>query len=140
MHNFCPGLTRNPCSLSVQQLYSALLVACTKAKALRKLCSSGAVSGAMRCPWMSCLLFCLSPAWAWMGVMHAQVGGCSTIPKDSQNHRMAWVEKDLHYHLVSTPLLYAGSQTTRPGFPELHPAWIPRLMRSCCSFGNAITN
>ena len=33
---------------------------------------------------------------------------------------MAWVEKD---HRVSTPLLWAGSPTTRPGCPEPHPAW-----------------
>ena len=39
------------------------------------------------------------------------------------NHRMAWVEKDLKDHLVSTPLLCAGSPTTRPGCPEPHPAW-----------------
>jgi len=28
---------------------------------------------------------------------------------------MAWVEKDLKHHLVSTPLSWAGSPTTRPG-------------------------
>jgi len=32
-------------------------------------------------------------------------------------HRMAWVEKDHKGHLVSTPLLCAGSPTTRPGCP-----------------------
>jgi len=31
---------------------------------------------------------------------------------------MAWVEKDLKDHLVSTPPLCAGSPTTRPGWPE----------------------
>jgi len=36
---------------------------------------------------------------------------------------MAWVENDLKDHLVSTPLPQAGSPTTRPGCPELHPAW-----------------
>ena len=36
---------------------------------------------------------------------------------------MAWVEKDHNDHLVSTPLLCAGSPTTRPGCPEPHPAW-----------------
>ena len=41
----------------------------------------------------------------------------------SQNHGMAWVEKDHNDHRVSTPLLCAGSPTTRPGCPEPHPAW-----------------
>ena len=36
--------------------------------------------------------------------------------------RMAWVEKDHNDHLVSTPLLCAGSPTTTPGCPEPHPA------------------
>ena len=40
-------------------------------------------------------------------------------------HRTAWVEKDLKDHLVSTPLLCAGSPTTRPGCPEPHPALQP---------------
>jgi len=31
---------------------------------------------------------------------------------------MAWVEKDLKGHLVSTPLPQAGSPTTRPGCPD----------------------
>ena len=35
-----------------------------------------------------------------------------------QDHRMAWVEKDLKDHLVSNPLLCAGSPTTRPGCLE----------------------
>jgi len=35
---------------------------------------------------------------------------------------MAWVEKDLKDHLVSTPLPQAGSPTTRPGCPEPHPS------------------
>ena len=38
----------------------------------------------------------------------------------SQNHRMAWVEKDHNGHLVATPPLCAGSPSTRPGCPELH--------------------
>ena len=42
---------------------------------------------------------------------------------DYMNHRMAWIEKDHNDHLVSTPLLCAGSPTTRPGCPEPHPAW-----------------
>jgi len=41
---------------------------------------------------------------------------------ESQNHKMAWVEKDLKGHLVSTPLLWAGSPTTRAGLPRGHPA------------------
>ena len=36
---------------------------------------------------------------------------------------MAWVEKNHSDHLVSTPLLCAGSPTTRPGCPEPHPTW-----------------
>ena len=36
---------------------------------------------------------------------------------------MAWVEKDHNDHQVSTPLLCAGSPTSRPGCPEPHPAW-----------------
>jgi len=32
-------------------------------------------------------------------------------------HRMAWVHKDHNDHQVSTPLLCAGSPTTRPGCP-----------------------
>ena len=36
---------------------------------------------------------------------------------------MAWVEKNYNDHLVSTPLLSAGSPTTRPGCPEPHAAW-----------------
>ena len=36
---------------------------------------------------------------------------------------MAWVEKDHSDHRVPTPLLCAGSPTTRPGCPEPHPAW-----------------
>ena len=39
------------------------------------------------------------------------------------NDRTAWVEKDHNDHRVSTPLLCAGSPTTRPGCPEPHPAW-----------------
>ena len=39
-------------------------------------------------------------------------------------HRMAWVEKDSNDHQFSTPLLCAGSPTTRPGCPEPHPAWL----------------
>ena len=39
------------------------------------------------------------------------------------NHRKAWVEKDHNDHPVSTPLLCAGSPTTRPGCPVPHPAW-----------------
>jgi len=42
----------------------------------------------------------------------------------SWNHGMAWVEKDHNDHLVSTPLRWAGSPTTRPGCPAPHPAWM----------------
>jgi len=41
----------------------------------------------------------------------------------SWSPRMAWVEKDHNDHLFSTPLLCAGSPTSRPGCPEPHPAW-----------------
>jgi len=40
---------------------------------------------------------------------------------------MAWVEKDLKDHLVSTPLPCAGLSTTRPSCPEPHPAWMHHL-------------
>jgi len=36
---------------------------------------------------------------------------------------MIWVEKDQKDHLVTTPLPWAGSPTTRPVCPEPHPAW-----------------
>ena len=39
----------------------------------------------------------------------------------SENHTMAWVEKDHSDHQVSTRLC-AESPTTRPGCPEPHPA------------------
>jgi len=35
--------------------------------------------------------------------------------QESKNHRMAWVEKDHSDHLVSTPVLCAGSPTSRAG-------------------------
>jgi len=38
----------------------------------------------------------------------------------SKNHRMAWVEKVLKDHLVSTPLLCAGSPTTRSRAAQSH--------------------
>jgi len=41
----------------------------------------------------------------------------------SQNHRIAWVERDSNDDQVSMPLLCAGLPTTRPGRPELHAAW-----------------
>jgi len=41
----------------------------------------------------------------------------------AENHRMAWIEKDYSDHPVSTPLLWAGLATPRPGCPERHPAW-----------------
>jgi len=36
---------------------------------------------------------------------------------------MAWGAKDHNDHRGSTPLLCAGSPTSRPGCPEPHPAW-----------------
>ena len=48
----------------------------------------------------------------------------------SQNCRMAWVEKDLKDHLVSTPLLQAGLPATRPGCPEPHPELMQNRLRS----------
>ena len=44
-----------------------------------------------------------------------------TVIIESQNHRMAWVEKDHSDHPVSAPLLCAASPTTRPGCPEPQP-------------------
>lgn len=42
----------------------------------------------------------------------------------SQKDRMAWVEKKHSDRGVSSPLLRAGSPTTRrPGCPAPHPAW-----------------
>ena len=38
-----------------------------------------------------------------------------SVNVQSQNYRMAWVEKDCNDHRVSTPLLCAGLPTTRPG-------------------------
>jgi len=43
------------------------------------------------------------------------------VSEEQKNHRVAWVEKDHNDHLGSTPLLCAGSPTTRPGCPEPHP-------------------
>jgi len=45
--------------------------------------------------------------------------GCTRVPprdlrSRTGNHRVAWVEKDHSDHLVSTPLLCAGSPTARP--------------------------
>ena len=40
---------------------------------------------------------------------------------DSQNHKMAWIEKDLRDHPVSIPLPQAGLPTTGPGCPDPHP-------------------
>ena len=59
-----------------------------------------------------------------MSAKHEKIRKVHTgIHIESQNHRMAWVEKDHNAHLVSTPLLCAGSPTSRPGCPEPHPAW-----------------
>jgi len=56
------------------------------------------------------------------------MGALGALP---QNHRMAWVEKDLKDHLVSTPLSWAWSPATRPGCPEPHSAlsWMHPGMR-----------
>ena len=44
----------------------------------------------------------------------------------SQKDRMAWVEKVLKDHGVSTPpAKCTGSPTSRPGRAEPHPAWAP---------------
>ena len=40
---------------------------------------------------------------------------------------MAWIENDHNDHPVSTPLLRAGSPTTRPGCPEPHQATHPAI-------------
>lgn len=37
----------------------------------------------------------------------------------SQNHRIAWVEKDLKNHVVPASLLWAA----RPGCSKTHPTW-----------------
>ena len=50
---------------------------------------------------------------------------------ESQNHRMAWVEKDLKDHPVATPLPRAGSPSPRPGCPEPHAAWKPMFKLQC---------
>jgi len=48
-------------------------------------------------------------------------------PIFSQNHRMAWVGRDLMNHESPTPLPQAGPPTstcnTRPGCPGPHPPW-----------------
>jgi len=36
---------------------------------------------------------------------------------------MLWVGRDLKYHLVATPLPWAGTRSTRHGFSKPHPAW-----------------
>ena len=46
---------------------------------------------------------CLMEAAGWSDEVGSQL---------SQNHRMAWIEKDYNDHLVSTPLLFAGSPAT----------------------------
>ena len=73
------------------------------------------------------------------GVCHMQILFESYLDmsdpcKESQNHRMAWVEKDHNDCLISTPLLCVGSPTTRLGCPEPHPACL-ELMK----FMNMIT-
>jgi len=36
---------------------------------------------------------------------------------------MVWVGRDLIDHPVPTPLPWAGTPSTRPGYSELHPTW-----------------
>ena len=50
---------------------------------------------------------------------------------ESQNHRMAWVERDLKDHPGATPLPRAGSPSPRPGCPEPHAAWKPMFKLQC---------
>jgi len=49
------------------------------------------------------------------------MGGVQSITE--WKHRMAWVEKDHNDHLVSTPLLCAGSPTT-----VIHLYFIPEKL------------
>ena len=55
------------------------------------------------------------------GVCVLAIGHGNTRIIESYNHGMAWVEKDLKDHLVSTSLQWAGPPTTRPGCPEPQP-------------------
>jgi len=55
------------------------------------------------------------PLYTWMAAISRMI--------ESWNHRLAWVEKDHNDPLVSTPLICAGSPSTRPGCPAPHPAW-----------------
>jgi len=36
---------------------------------------------------------------------------------------MVWVGRDLIDHLISTPLPWAGTPSTRPGCSKPHPMW-----------------
>jgi len=36
---------------------------------------------------------------------------------------MIWVESDLNDHVVPTPLPWAGTPATRPGYSKSHPDW-----------------
>jgi len=54
---------------------------------------------------------------------------------------MVWVGRDLIDHLVPTPLLWAGTPSTRPDCSEPHPTWPwallgrghPQLLWATCS-------
>jgi len=73
------------------------------------------------------------PSCATRGKQRARGSSCAVLnsgghrPATSVNHRMAWVEKDHKDHVVSIPLPWAGSPTTRPGYSEPPPAWRPVL-------------
>jgi len=41
--------------------------------------------------------------------------------KESQNHRMVWVGRDLKDHLVPTPLPWAETPSTKPRCSKPHP-------------------
>ena len=64
------------------------------------------------------------PSWATpVPGKVAHFGSCQ-----SQNHRMAWVGRDLKDHQAPIPPPQAGlptsTSTTRPGFPEPYPTWL----------------
>lgn len=72
----------------------------------------------------------------WGGLTAAGPQNPPIFPQNSHlksyNHRVAWVEKDLRDHLVSTPLLWAESPITRPGCPE--PNHSPHSLLKCIYF------
>lgn len=48
-----------------------------------------------------------------------QFGGLLALEK-SQNHRIIWVRRYLKDHLVSTPLLWAGTSPAKSGCSKPH--------------------